>query len=170
MICDLSCVSMYANLGKLPIFDKSDLTLEKVDRDFVVEYLLKGYKINNIDLLSNNRLVSQNFKRLSGVFCGKDYFVSLAEGSAEYYVNNMRYNLKVYKQDMNMHVACMVDGVFKDIYKSGVGYGTLDFVPLYDGLVVVYNGDIMYIVTEKLLIGMGECHSVSSKMKEVLFA
>lgn len=169
---DLVCLTTNISRDEVVIWDKSDLTLEFVDKAAVVKYLRRGGIISHLDLFDDGVVINR-LPETNGVFATDRYVASIETFGMDYYEDDILYNLRVgYKpSDVAVCLNVVARRMGKDkvilsheAYDSGEPF----FVPTKDGLVILYDNSIVGVLSNSILRGYGVSYSTDMKRREIL--
>lgn len=130
------------------IYDKDDLSIEKVTKTDLVKYL-KVKTVEGVELRGSN--LATYPCSIEGVFVGRGCFAELNGYMAKYYINDKMYQyfmdvctLKVTKEKECRVIVNKRDGSYEILLKKVYSAkGCVNFVPTETGLLFVCSGKVV---------------------------
>lgn len=176
---DLYCLDIQSN--EITVYDRSDLTLERVPVDGIKEYMRTGEVINGIRLLGNTLVYGGNsFGTLDGSYIAEDYIAEISNlhlssciKSLCYYYKNRRYELLLKIGTGELNTVIVISNVYggkeesviyREVFKFSMAY----LVPLEDGCYVVISGKPVLCINNVLRNEFGTEYSTQQRRKELL--
>lgn len=173
---DLICL-YYSDKSGL-VYDKSDLTLECVDEEYLRAYLRGGNEVEGLKL-QDDIVMYRDFdiSWLNGIYANSNYIIELDDNTAEYYTNDMRYiiHLEIWSS------VAISGGLDIELYEVGSYaaknslynekaplYTRCCLLPLQDGLGLLVGDNIVYRVDTLRMFGFS--YSTQRRRREFLMS
>lgn len=168
------------------VYDKSDMTLECVNKYMIIEYLKNCGSIEGVSHRGDFGIVCEsksgyskgyNGWQLSGIFRGASYIADIDNlTQCNYYTDNKVFTLRLLSEKFMGNNTVFLDILREDCHVASSLFTKVyhteniaTFVPLKDGLYVFIDGSLVYKVGE-LPSEYARRYSTSTKLKEVLLS